>query len=105
MGSYDKITHMGSKIQEYLKKAEDIVDVAVNALDLISKMTKNVADDKAADVLRAVSAMVETAKAGVKGDVTPSEAKAALLDLQEKILDVNNRIDKMIHDKFDVGGK
>lgn len=89
-----------SKITDYLRQAADLLDVATSVLGTISGLTKNVTDDKAVVVLKAVSAAVEAALAGFSGTVTPAAVQDQLKRLIDGLAANDSAADKALQDKF-----
>ncbi len=89
-------------IANTLRKAADLYETAVEALQVISKLTKTTKDDKAVEVLKVVAIAVDTALAGFDGKVTTKDVNAALAKLKDSIKENDDKADQALHDKFDV---
>lgn len=89
-----------AKIQDYLRQGADLLDIAVNTLDAISKLTKNVTDDRAVAILKAISAVVDTAQNGFAGKVTPAEVKKSFASFTDGLADNDAAAEKALKDKF-----
>ena len=84
------------------KKLANTFGLALDALDIIAQLTKNTSDDKAADVLRAISKVLDTIKAGFDGKVTAKDCEAALADLRKHLVDHDAAADAKLAAKFPV---
>lgn len=89
------------KFQDYLRRAADLFEIASSVFDTISRMTKNVTDDRAAAVVKAISAIVETARTGFSGAITPDEVKRHLATLTTLLADNDSDADAALRKKFE----
>ena len=89
-----------AKIQDYLRHAADLLEIATTALDLISRVTKTTTDDRAVIALRTIAAVVDTARGGFGGKVTPAQARHDLSSLQASLASNDDDIDKALKARF-----
>jgi len=82
------------------KKLADAFGLTMEALDVISKLTASVSDDKAVDTLKAVASVVETLRAGFEGKISLEACEHALADLRSRLVDNDDVADAMLADKF-----
>lgn len=88
-------------ISNTLRQAADFYDMAVRLLEEISKLTASTKDDKAVEILKAVSVAVNTALAGFNGKITLKAVHKELDKLKTHIAKNDEKADKLVHDRFD----
>ena len=77
---------------------------AIDALDAIEGIAKQVLGNKAEDAFEAlhiIAVIVDALKSGFKGKLTVEEVQAEIKSLRKTILDNDAAADQALHDKFD----
>jgi hypothetical protein len=80
-----------------------LAQIALQALAEISRLTKSVKDDRAADVLRAIHKFASTFQRGVEGKVTPTMVDEAFTLLKTSIAGNDARVDAALKKRFGKG--
>lgn len=90
-----------SKTSDILNRAGDMIGLASAGLGLISKLTANTVDDKAAEVLAGIREVLHTVEAGTTGKLTVEACQLALTELSDRIAATDRAADERLRTKFD----
>lgn len=88
---------------DVIQKGLEWAGIAISGLDLISKLTKTTADDKAVDALAAIRKITGALDRGHTGSISLEECAQEIQEIRRMIASHDAAADARLHERFPDG--